>query len=367
VKHTTYILFFIILGACVDRLNENVGQGIQPYLIVEGLLTNEPGPYRIRLSKAYDLYSNLRSRTPFVAKEVSLTDGEGAVHFLSERLEGFGSFWTDSSFSTVIGNSYKLRIVDRVGNIFESNMEVLRPPAEIDSMYFEFFQQDQINAPTVSGFRVMINTVLPAGNRYRWRYEGTYKIKTNPELKTRPNPEDPSSPIPDPPECSGLTWASGVVTRHGDCGCCTCWISEFDDKPLAETPERFFGGRVVNRQVASIPINERTFLDKFRVELRQLTISEEAYRFWDVIGKQKDAAEDLFQPVGGAVPSNIVHVNGDLPVLGLFYVAGVSKKVTYLTRDNLPRGFRVDDPPLVKEACTIFNNSTWFRPEFWVD
>ncbi|MFM9076530.1 MAG: hypothetical protein ACKORJ_13355, partial [Bacteroidota bacterium] len=83
----------------------------------------------------------------------------------------------------------------------------------------------------------------------------------------------------------------------------------------------------------------------------------------------------LFQPVSGRMPINFTQTEGRIEeVQGLFYATGVSSKVVYIERDDVPGA---DDLPtldslisigLGKRSCLeLFPNATSVRPSFWKD
>ena len=48
------LLFFglVIIGSCIDRIDIKVPDSYSSQLVVDGAITDEPGPYTVRLTKS---------------------------------------------------------------------------------------------------------------------------------------------------------------------------------------------------------------------------------------------------------------------------------------------------------------------------
>src|SRR5689334_5448876 len=104
------IYIFFVLVACVDRVDLKLdGQNNQ--LVVDGMITDQPGPYTVRLSRSLKFDNSGVSTTYFVPEkgaEVSIARKAGGTTFrtiLSEAEPGV--YKTDSaSIRGVVGESY---------------------------------------------------------------------------------------------------------------------------------------------------------------------------------------------------------------------------------------------------------------------
>ncbi len=161
-------LLAMTLGACEDKVELDLPEG-ETLLAVEGWISQEEGPYHIRLSYSQQYFDN--SAPPAATDAVvHLLDDEGMEALLLETEPGIYT-WPDSGVS---GRSYVLDIRLPNGDHYRSNPELLREPVPILSIGWdidpngpsEFLEQepDQI-------YRVLINSQEPAGlgDNYRWR------------------------------------------------------------------------------------------------------------------------------------------------------------------------------------------------------
>ena len=120
--------------------------------------------------------------------------------------------------------------------------------------------------------------------------------------------------------------------RQGDCTCCTCWVTVNESQPHVSGNRFVSSGKLKKIEVGYIPLEYFPFqAGKYRVEVKQMSLSKKAFDYWRIIQSQKEGAASLFQPPTGKVRSNIYAKNGTDEVQGLFYSSAVSKKQHYLT------------------------------------
>jgi len=356
-------LLLILLAACVDRIDIETTGEFTPQVVIDGFISDDPGPYTVKLFRSSSVEDNLSNSNPFSAKSVTIFDNLGNSEVLAETSNGTGVYMTQpTGIKGVIGRVYTLRIEFRDGKIYESKPELLRPAGVVDSVYYVFESFKPLDGPTEYGYRIYMDSQGEEDSNYfRWRFNGTYRVETNPELRTVPFGQ---GRIPDPPPCSGFIF-NGELQQVGDCDCCICWVTETDVSPKVSDNQFVIGGKFKGVEVGYVPVNSFTFFDRYEVEVEQLSLSKEAFDFWRIIQQQKEGATSLFQPSFGEVKTNIFPVNGGPAVLGIFYASGKAKKSIFITREEVP----VSVPPpsvAIPEACNqVFANASTTKPPGW--
>ena len=90
-KISKSILFFLILifftESCVDRINFDIGEPTST-LVIEGQISDQPGPYTIKVSKAFDIESKFSAKIPVTVKELAISDDAGNREELVEVSKG---------------------------------------------------------------------------------------------------------------------------------------------------------------------------------------------------------------------------------------------------------------------------------------
>jgi hypothetical protein len=358
------IIFISVLtfaNSCVERADFDPKKS-DAQLVVEGLITDEPGPYTVKLTRSRKPL-DFSATVPVSAIRVTISDDAGTSEILSE-VEG-GIYQTSpTGIKGVVGRSYSVKIETRDGKIYESIPEKLTNQGSIDELYTKFVADDQTNGTQKWRFKVFMDAGIASGEiYYRWRFNAYFRVETKPELRRVQAGE---GTVASPRACSGFIF-NGELERVGPCTCCECWPKLVDTRPLLSISQIPSTGKYRGIEVGSVPVDYWMFFDKTMVEVQQLTISNNAARFWKTIQDQKDGSASLFQPAVGQALSNIIHKNGGDQVLGLFYAAGIVKRTIFINRSDIPSSVTIPDaPPPITESCIFaFPNSNNQPPLGW--
>lgn len=362
-RATTFILILVSAG-CVDRINFDLGPASSP-LVVNGYITDEPGPYTVEVSRAIESDDRQSVKNRISVKRIILLDNQGFSEQLMEISTGIYQT-SPQGIRGKVGNAYSLKIEFLDGSTFESYPDTLYPGGNLENVYFNF-KEEIIESGSKYGFDIYFDaTSGNSGNdRFLWKLISTYQIETNPELHTRPSGE---ARVPDPRPCSGFVVSTdGTLQQTGPCECCTCWISQVNALPVVSDNYLVEDGKFKSIKIGYIPVDSWVFQNKISARVRQQSLSQNAYTFWKSVIAQKEAASSLFQPITGRIPTNFIQTGGEPGLIeGLFYASGVSYKSIFIGRDDIPNQQLLVEPPVFAESCLQFsNNSTNQRPSFW--
>lgn len=357
-------LIMLLADACIERVDLPVVYEGQ-VLVVDGLITDRPGPHVVRLYYNFPVSDDSQYAPPLTGASVKVVDDEGNTEILTEATPG--RYHTSDNFQGVTGITYQLYIDTPEGKRYESEETKLSPAGEVADMYFEF-RKNSINEHDRSqpqdAFFVFIDAkgVNGTANLFRWRWTGTYFIETFPQYHVR---RQGIESIPDPLACSGYITGPTGLEQISSCECCHCWVTEQSDGVVISDTENVSEGKFNKVLVAKIPFELRRFTDRYHVEVEQLSLSENVYDFWHKVDIQKRGASDIFQP-------NAIRISGNMKcvsdpgekVFGVFSVSAVTKRSLFLERSDVPGG--VPSPVDVMVDCRTFRrNSTTEKPPFW--
>ncbi len=367
---------FILLDACIDpyplaiNTNENT-------LVVEGMITDQPGPYTVKVAYANKLSDPIDETRQVNSAKVELFDNLGNKEILSQSASGVYQTST-TGMQGVVGNTYYLRITLPDNTVLESIPEELKPAGEIKNIYYEFRQLDSgYGLDTKNGFEIYVDAdFLPEQNgSVRWRTEGIWELKTYPErrLKYESGPGGAIVAIPDPAKCSGFVWqipkpipGSGrtdVLVRLSECQCCNCWVTRYDDEPIL-SDRKFNQSGVTHKFLTFIPANKRFFYNKYHLKVEQTSVSDKVYEFWQSIQKQRTSGSDLFQTPNARTTGNMKVVSGKQNVVGYFGASGVKVNSLFIERSAVPYALPAIDT--IAESClAAYRYSSTAKPEFW--
>jgi Domain of unknown function (DUF4249) len=343
----SFLAIMVLLSACVDRIDITIPATELP-LVVEGLITDEPGPYTVQITRASKLSENLNFRKYVLVKSVTIFDDEGNSELLREI--GIGVYQTKANgFRGIVGRKYLIRVEARDGKIYESIPDKMNSVGKVDSVYYEFETFQPIEEPTQYGFRIYADAQGTASgdNLFRWKFSGTFEIDGYPELHTVGLDGNPCSPDPRPCRNDG---------PGKSCTCCKCWVSVSEALPRVSDNQFVSNGVFKKIEIGYVPLEYFPFLIKYRIEARQMSLSRIAFDYWRIIQSQKEGTSSLFQPPTGKTRSNLFEKTGNTEVQGIFYAAAVRKKQIYIRNADVPVKLQIAKwncaVGLIADACT---------------
>ena len=138
-KKLKYLLIAVLpfLFAACEEVVEVPLKETEPKLVVEGLITNQPGPYYVKLSTTGNFYSTAPS--PKVTDAVvTVSDNAGNSEVLTHLSDDPGTYKT-STLQGVVGRTYYLN-VQHNGKTYQAE-SVLRPVTNIDRLEVRFVEK----------------------------------------------------------------------------------------------------------------------------------------------------------------------------------------------------------------------------------
>ena len=311
VKILITLIALFLLYRCIDPYFPKLN-GLESYLVVEGLITDANTSYTVKLSKTL----KNRDAIPVMISDASVSVSENESRIINLKNMGSGIYRTDSiEFQGVIGNTYILHIKTSEGAGYESEPYAMESVPEIDSIYYAKDQELSNNGTvTNSGIRIYLDSKEGNNNKYyRWDYEETWKFKVpNPQKYNYIN-DSTILPVDDVKEY--------------------CWKKGKSNEILINTELPGQNARIVNEPIVFIdPAKSDRLLIQYSILARQYSISKKEFDFWDSMKKINDKGGDIFAYQPFPVISNVHNVNDPNEiVLGYFEVSAVTQK-----RKNIP-------------------------------
>jgi hypothetical protein len=294
------LLLLVIISGCIVEYFPKMND-YEELLVVDGLITDQPGINTIKLSKSLPLWNRYKEK-PLNNCIVSISDDIGQVFTLKEIKSG--TYVTDSTtFRGIIGRTYSLHIkstVDSITYTYNSTPMLMKPVPKIDSIYYEkkVFNTKYRN---VTGCQIFLDTHDPLNNcRYfRWNYSETWEIHL------------PS-----------------VVTHR------ICWLSDKSKDISIKNTTILSESRITRFPIKTISDPNDRLSVKYSILVNQLSLNDDEYLYWERLKNTAEQVGGLYDQVPSIIPNNL-HCEEDpeKPVLGYFSVSALSSKRIFI-KDN---------------------------------
>lgn len=320
------ILLFI--GACIDPFEVEFTESAR-LLVVEGLVTDGPGPYEVQLSWSAPLDSG--DFDPATQAAVQVEEQESGTLFQFTETEP-GRYHSDSlSFRGQVGRHYRLRLTTREGEAFDSDWMLLKAAPEIDSLYFRY-EEKTLPSGDIKGIQLLLDTNDPEGNSrfYRWKWEEAWEYSTPYTAGLEYLGNNQVEPIP----LNGICYQQASSTQ----------ISL--DNTTQSTEDAFIG-----HPLHFVDIQSNRLQRRYSIEVQQLVMEENEFLFWKLIQESTENVGSLFDRQPQSQTGNISHqTDPDINVLGYFSASGEARKRIFIDRaDALPQGTIVE-PQFVSDC-----------------
>lgn len=300
-KHIPFLVLFIILAGCITNFVPDVYED-RELIVVEGLVTDQPGVNTIKISKSLPLGKKANAK-PVKKCTVSLTDDLGITTYLTETDDGV--YETDpASFRGEVGRVYILNIKTNDASFknytYTSLPMEMKPVPGIDTLYYEklLLAERTIFAQKQEGVQVYLETHDPTSECkfYRWDYTETWEFRL---------------PFP--------------VTNR------VCWLSSNSSKIQIKNTSVLSEDRIEKFPLIFIDNNTDRLKARYSILVDQYSLNEDEFGYWEKMQNISQNVGGLYDVTPGAVPSNIFCVEDpNEEALGYFSVSAKSSRRLFI-------------------------------------
>ena len=326
-------LLGLILNTCIDPYVLNLNE-YESNLVVDALVTNEPVPYTIILSRTYKDQDTLPDMVSHA--EVSVKDDNGNITIFNEEEKGIYRSNPDN-FIGKIGETYTLYIKTNDGLEYKSDPCLMTGVSGIDSIYFspdrELFENGTIEE---SGIRIYINSDSEneVCKYFRWEFDEVWKF---------------SVPYPVSYKyLGGEEVVSIPIENH------IGWKYSYSNEVLIHSTEIQQTDHIYKQPLKFIaPARSDRLIKQYSILVKQYSVSKSEYQFWSSIKQVSESGGDIFGKQPYFITGNIHCENKkNEKILGFFQVSAVKQKRRYITRSDLKNY----DLPFYKYPCRIITD-----------
>lgn len=310
---------FFVFSSCVEKYWPELKK-YENALVVDGTISNNPGPYTVKLSLSSDI--NDPRFIPYSGSVVSISDDIGNSEILSEEEPGVYKTSPDG-IQGICGRKYKIDIKTPDNKSYYSDFEELKTPTEIDSVYsLVEFQHDPDLYYDLTGLQFYVDTKVAKNdtNYYFWRLEETYEYHSSFFIR--------------------YIFDGAIKPFYNEDSLYYCWKSKKNDKIYTYNTVNLSTPKIVGFPLNYVTSETRELSVRYSLLVKQLTVSKTIYDFWNSLENQNSEQGSLYSSQPYQVRGNIFNTNNhDESVMGFFIVAGISEKRIFVNRPGPPIKF----------------------------
>lgn len=335
-RYTTILLLLFGLMACEEIHTPAIDEQ-EDVLVFEGLITNQPGPHYVKISKSagyneYSVFEQVQNYT------VQIEDKMGESYVLTEQSPGY--YVSTASLAGLYNHEYRIVATSPEGKLYASDYTALLQGAPIESIggayhevnWLEYFEGAGYVEQVDKGLQCQVNTNYTNYTPF-YRYEYKAVFQTSQTYPTSPFTTTIYIVRPYNSVLKGY-----LELTNGNA---------YANKKIIDYPFGFLSNDLIAAKVA-IDTFERDstgkllfVMDRVRynqhgviIELSQYSLTENEFTFWEAIYKQLNASGELFDPVESQIVGNM-HCLSDSSeiVYGYFGASAITKKLAHLQLD----------------------------------
>lgn len=359
-RYTLGSLVLIGLGSCLTEIELAAPPTAANNLAITAtLLKSSPSVIDVNVSQV-DNFSGFSAPIPVNDAQVFLVDEQGGGVSVPLQFEGIYRLVIPENgggISIEEGRSYQLQVNTVEGKTYTSTFETLQPVPKASGLSYELETRESINENgsivDQTFIRFFIDTPLTTDNSDRkavlkWDITGTYRFVES---------LDEGQNIPSQKSC----YVSEVLQRERPV------VFNGNESPRPVLEKQF---------IIEEELNFR-FVSGYYLTVRQQSISDEAFEYWESIRKVVDISGNFFEAPPGKIQSNFSNTaDSEEDVFGYFSaiqedtirlhvsLRDIDQVILPICPGSVAAG--QEPPRFICFECLLIPNSSSQKPDYWI-
>lgn len=314
-KVVLYILSISAIVGCREEFDPKVSD-YEELLVVDGFVTNEQGPYTVKLS----LTSSLEEPdlNPLSGCRVMLEEKDGQYEVLKEKEPGTYKS-SAGGFQASAGESYKLTIETPGGQLYHSDFIEMKQPVAIDTSTVKLrFRESPEYPEPLGAYHFFVSTREAEQNNtfFLWRISETYEYTSEFRILY-------------------IYRGMGVEAFYNRDSLYRCWKTQNVKEFFVGTTQGLTTPRIRKEPIHVVTTEGKRLQVRYSWQIKQYNISREAYEFWKEVRNQTAGDDFLFSTQPYQLRGNVYNVNNpEEAVMGFFTVGSVTRKRFFVDRPD---------------------------------
>lgn len=299
-KYIALLTGFLVISSCITQFVPETSEN-DTSLVVEGMITDQPGVYTVKLSKSLPLSTDENTEV-LTGCTVTISDDNGNWTNLYETRPG--TYVTNGVFRGYVGRKYKLLIntnnPDLSYNSYESLLMEMKPVPQIDSLFYEKITTEVglDGRPREQECQVYLNTTDPDGicKHFRWDFSETWMFQLPFDVPNR-----------------------------------MCWISNNSNSIFIKNTSVLSEDRIEKWPVNYISAKTDRLSERYSMLVNQYSLSEAEFNYWEKLKNVTENVGSLYDITPVSIPGNINCIEDPKEqVLGYFSVSAKTSKRIFI-------------------------------------
>ncbi len=304
------VLIIITASSCIEPFEPNIPDGDKTFLVVDGIITDQPGPYTVNITKSTTLNDIGGEDTSISGVTVSIEEENGIIETLVETEPGV---YVSNSIQGIIGKRYRLNI-NYQSLQYQSSWEVIESSATIDSVYYQIETKETTAIGSeLTGLQFYIDSQgdTEGVTNYRYEWEETWEI--------------------------GVTYVSqddfleGGLILPAKNPVYQCWKYQNSASINLSTTDGLSENIISGHKIGFITGEDERFIKRYTLLIKQFALDETEYLFWKFLKESNEELGSLYDKQPAKVVGNIYNIAdpGDI-ILGYFSASGVQTERVWI-------------------------------------
>jgi hypothetical protein len=318
------LLFCLILPfeSCLELIKPELNAtDLASSLVVEGQITNETGPFRVKLTTSVPVnvmyYAN-----PVLDADVRIVDDKGNLFILNSLNNGWYET-ADKKLMGIPGNTYTLSVTTKEGVQYESSPELMLEVPDIDSIYFEEVNHTKIEAGQTSEdlwLNILVDSHDPEGKVKYWNYEfeETWEVMMLTDRVKVVHVQEPLS----------FTFEDINVADEKR----VCWVTQPSSSILVTNTAKNVFDEIKKFIIQSLGPGDNKLNIRYSILVKQSAISKELYTFRKQLMDVNENVSGIYSKIPARVYGNVISCDGTLKALGYFSASAVKEKRIFIDK-----------------------------------
>lgn len=331
----TVVFITLLIFSCVEPFRPEItNKDSENQLVVEGRVTDETAPFRVRLTRPDNVYNyqNQYNFRPVTDAIVNISDTKGNVFPLYYTDNGWYET-EDKNLKGVTGYTYILNITGSNGLQYESSPELLAEVPPIDSVYYEenehiyYADKELIDEKWLA---IYLNTRSYSDeiSYFKWEFDETWEFNMPQYIRVVKHKFIEDRII----DTAFMTWLNIPSEQLH------CWTSETNRSILIKSTADQGSGEISKFKIKAITPEDDRLSIRYSILVRQYILDKELYHYFKTMESLNQTNGGLYDHQPAPVYGNITCCTENNNALGYFLVSAVRTKRIFIKNTEISVG-----------------------------